>query len=437
MLNVFYLNSALWLGILLLYSFGWSDLCIPLGGGTIAFVLVMIAVSLALGVVLRKRFTFYILTEYKHKYHYTLGFIAFFVIDFLYARTIPLFAVLSGNSMYEKTFDGLPFLHWVVSGMAILYTFYLFYLFLCFKKWTLLLEGGACCLFFLLLFQRQNLAVIAAGMMWLAVAYLFTLKLPRKKRVWMIVGTCAVLLVAVLVGLYAFGLMGNARYGQWDATDSSMIMEVGKINDRFPSFIPKEYTWAYVYITSPLANLQHNVNIGTQEGATFSDFIVEFFPYYVTKWFGTSSIQLSVLSEALIVCTAFASVTRCMGIGGAYLLFFYEAGLVLAVIFVVRRYRHLFVPVIIGCGYFALLNFFDNSVVYPTSSLMIAVPLAVAALTPLVNLGYTKWKMHRAKAVACGTQELPPTSMEYVSDNEQTGQDAELPSETDASTEEK
>ena len=58
MLNVFYLYALIWIVILLLYSLGWSDMCINLSTEIIFFILTMIIVSIFIGYKKRKCFHF-------------------------------------------------------------------------------------------------------------------------------------------------------------------------------------------------------------------------------------------------------------------------------------------------------------------------------------------------------------------------------------------
>ncbi len=395
MLNIFYVNAAFWFAISILYSFCWSALCIPLSAPTIIFLIFMIGVSIGIGFLLRKHFRFYLLTEYKHSWYITLGLGCFFLIEFLYEWTVPLFAVLSGNSMYDKNLAGIPLLHMIASAALLIYCFYLFYLFLCFKKWTLLVEYGVCLSVFVLLFQRQNIVVIVAGTIWLAMAYLFSLKLPRKKRAWLITITIIVAVIACLIGLYIFGIMGNARYGIWGPFDSTMIKEVAKTDGYFPEWIPDEYVWAYSYLTSPLANLQHNLNAGIYDGATFGSFISCFLPSLLTQPFSPTKVPRLVLSEALVVSTAFAKICRCIGAFGMYLLFTVELAAVVGIIFLTKKHKHLYIPYVIGCGYFFLLSFFDNPIEYIISCLMLILPIGYVIFRRIALWGWNKWKAHK------------------------------------------
>ena len=155
-----------------------------------------------------------------------------------------------------------------------------------------------------------------------------------------------------------------------------MILELGKINDKWPAFLPHNFAWAYVYLVSPLSNLQCNYLAGVQAGASLLDAVWEFLPRYLTNFFPYSSgIHLELLEPSLFVCTAFAAIYRAMGMGGMYLLYFVEIALLVVVIEIVRRNKKLFVPFSVGLFYFFMMNFFDNPMVYEITSFMCLYPV--------------------------------------------------------------
>jgi hypothetical protein len=64
--------------------------------------------------------------------------------------------------------------------------------------------------------------------------------------------------------LYLFGVVGNKRIAfEGDGKyNSNIFLETGRATPNFrESIMPKEFFWAYIYISSPLANLQMNINL--------------------------------------------------------------------------------------------------------------------------------------------------------------------------------
>lgn len=369
MLNVFYLYGGMWLIILLLYSFGWSDLCIPLSEGTIFFVLFMVVFSILCGYGLRKCFKFRKLSSNPHKKStITLLLVIFYIVDIAYERNIPLLKVLSGQSMYEKNFHGIPILHFFVSCFIFIYCFYLAYLFVCFRKKSLVVEYFASLSLFILLFQRQNIMIVLLGTLWIVIAGLEFKKLSSLKKLLCIVLTIAI----ILLGLYIFGIMGNARYGLWDSNDASMIMAVGKINDSFPDFIPKSYAWAYIYAISPLSNLQYNISLGVNSNVTFIDIIWHYLPNFVSKNLSIqSAITSDLLEPALMVCTAFSDVFKTSGYAGMCIFYLIETAIVAFMVLLFCNKLQFRVCAYVSVAYFYLLSFFNNPVIYDITSLIV------------------------------------------------------------------
>ena len=55
MINVFYYNGIIWIGVLFLYFLGWSDLCTNLQVGLVTFIIVDIIVSFLIGFLFREK----------------------------------------------------------------------------------------------------------------------------------------------------------------------------------------------------------------------------------------------------------------------------------------------------------------------------------------------------------------------------------------------
>ncbi len=369
MLNVFYLYSVMWAIILLLYSLGWSDLCMPLSGDTIVFVLLMIGCSALFGFIFKKKFKFRKLNKNPHKKPIiTILLFIFYILDLLYEQYVPIFNVFRGNSMYEKAFYGIPMFHFLVSGFTFIYCFYLAYLFACFKKGSLIIEYLVSISLFVFLFQRQNIMIVVLGTVLILLSSIKIRNLSALKKLLCL----TVIVVFSFILLYIFGIMGNVRYGIWDSNDSSMIIAVGKINDQFPNFIPKPYAWAYIYAVSPLANLQHNINIGIDKSATVYDFIWQFLPNFFSKRLPYQSvIQSELIVPSLTVSTAYSDVFRSSGFFGMLSVYFAQTAIVAIVVQLYHRNGKYRVSAYLSVIYFYLLSFFSNPMIYDITSLIV------------------------------------------------------------------
>lgn len=366
MLNIFLINGLIWLLILVLYLLKWSDLCINLSPGLLFFISLIIVSSFIFAFIFRKYFCFRKLKRNPHKKPKgTIIILLLYAINFIYSGSLPLFAVLGGNSMASANFKPLP-LFFALNAINMFYCWYLFYIFLCFRKKRVIMELFLLLMMTLLLYQRQYLIFSLMGFLVLILSSL--IGKPLKIRYKFII-LFAVVVVA-LIGLYFFGIIGNSRYGLWDKNDSSMILELGKINSNFPSWIPKEYAWTYVYLTSPLANLQYNYELGISPNSTLFGYFLEFIPNFISKYFSYETLEYVLIEPSLNVCTAYTIISLQSGIIG--MVFFYIIQLSLCAIIVKKTYKsEMFVPICIALFYFLAMSFFDNPFRFETTAMMI------------------------------------------------------------------
>lgn len=255
MLNHYYLYALTWGAVLLCYHLGWSAFNQPLNPGLAVFFGFVIAVCLCIGFLKRKRFAFVRPKAYRRKGPgVTLALVGAYLLEFLYCREIPLFTYIIHKTDVYATggYTGFPVVHVFLVSFTAFYAVYLFYLFVCFPgRRGLLPELLALWGMMALLCSRGSLVMSAVLCANLGVAA------GRGKGVLRgLVRVLAGLLVLALVA-YAFGGLGNLREGGgWN--DTANIQRMGRYV-RYPAGLPKQYMWAYSYLTSPLANLNNNV----------------------------------------------------------------------------------------------------------------------------------------------------------------------------------
>jgi hypothetical protein len=70
-------------------------------------------------------------------------------------------------------------------------------------------------------------------------------------------------LPAAGIFIYFFGVLGTIRVSAEvkENYNPNLFLDIGRATDQYrDSAIPKEFFWAYIYLSSPLANLQLNIN---------------------------------------------------------------------------------------------------------------------------------------------------------------------------------
>jgi hypothetical protein len=198
-------------------------------------------------------------------------------------------------------------------------------------------------------------------------------KKEKKKNIAKIVA----LLLSVLVILFGFGAIGNFRYGsRWKWYDTTMIEKLGRMNDRYPSFIPKQYFWSYVYAVTPLANLNANVEYYKNSDRDLKEYLYEYVPEYIENKIGHERGTVILPVPSLTASTAYVGAFKYLGYLGMYLMFaMYMLITTLILNLCFKNNKEMLAVVCFSLTYFLLLSFFDNSFVYPTTSVIVVAAL--------------------------------------------------------------
>lgn len=254
MINPYSLYCAGFLAALLLYPLHWSSAYPALKLPLIAFITCTLMAHFVLSRYWTKvkPVTFYKTNPITNPIHVTIFIYCLWIVDFLYEGGVPLFNILLSRPFNYRLF-GMPGLHVLAVSLSSFYTLYLFHAFLSDRKKILLLLYLINLSAAVLIISRSMLFFILIGS---CLLYLFTRdKIPVKKL--------SLLVPVLVIVLYFFGVAGNKR-GAAEGNGSynpDEFLETGRATENFrESFVPKEFFWSYIYISSPLANLQMNIN---------------------------------------------------------------------------------------------------------------------------------------------------------------------------------
>lgn len=237
-----------------LYVFKFSNLYPNLGLGLIAFLGVSFLVAGFLSKKTRKS------KKIKYNPVYSdnklgisiLVLYIFYILDFMYAKQIPLFN--KSNNYLE--FKGIPTIHVLIYTFNIFIAIYAFHL--------ILSKKGIKNKVFFLTTLIPSILLVSRGMLMnilIGSFFLFILKIGDNIKFYKKNG-CKIIII-LLIGLFSFGVFGNIRNNSINGDNvfsNKYILMAGDASDNFrKSIIPKEFFWGYIYISSPLANLQLNV----------------------------------------------------------------------------------------------------------------------------------------------------------------------------------
>lgn len=252
--NPYSIFTVSWLLCLILYSFGWAEIFPPISPVLYYFLISCIITFYVTGIFFNK---ISLTKPGTVKVNYKILLIInaiLYSVNFLYSG-IPII-----KGIRQEEF-GIPTLIVLATTFNCFCSVYCFYLFLIYRKWKFILYSFFCLSFFIMVFSRGNImmSIVTMFFLWINIT---APKLSLKSIISIVSG--------VFLIVYLFGVAGNYRTindlnNQGITTDNSynsnVIMGLGGASASFKdSVVPGEFFWTYLYITSPLSNLQYNVN---------------------------------------------------------------------------------------------------------------------------------------------------------------------------------
>ncbi len=310
------------------------------------------------------------------------------IIEFIHAGGIPLFLILLSKPFNYRTF-GVPTLHVFIVTFSSFYTAYLFHAYLVSRKKIIL--------FFCILNLSVALLIMNRGMLLTNLSTLFFIYLLTKKSLENILTLkkISILMVTIVILFFLFGAMGTMRVSREIKRlyDRSLVYEVGNATPAFQkSIIPSEFFWVYVYITSPLANLQYNI-ANTQPELNKENFFLllnnEVLPDAVSKritaQFNLTEKQNYQIAENLNASTVFSGSFTYWGWAGVFLML----SLLLAIPFLFRFVGLLESQWLIT--FLAMVNtlylflIFDNMISFTGFSFQLVYPVLLSLLNKIAT----------------------------------------------------
>ena len=311
MLNFYYLYGIIWTFVIILYSFGWSDFNKSLDPALLVFFFVTVCFSFFMGYLRRKKFIYFPCKIDYHKRTVTKCLLIGFILDFIYSKQIPLISIILGKSTYMD-FKGIPILHVFLISAGAVYCFSLFYKFLNINnnsiKRKVFVDFFLIVLMYLLMFSRQMVAIIIIGCILLLYSdFKYKNKMSNLKNRYLFLFLFLFLFLVLFLFLFLFGVLGNLRSGySWN--DCSLIEKIGRFNSTYPVFLPKEFMWAYIYITNPLANLSHALITGA---SSTRNILYALIPEFIAKRIGGGNLDFWSTGERFNLVAEYFNATTC------------------------------------------------------------------------------------------------------------------------------
>lgn len=367
MLNCYNLYAIVWIAVMFFYDLGWSDYCQPLNIYLRVFIYFSIVISFFLGYIFRNSL------KYKRANKAlnignrgTVIICVLQAIEYWYCRTIPIFDVILHGGNYAK-FGGIPTFHVILYTYSTFYTQYLFYGFLNERKKSYLRN------YFLILFFVYGLQFMRGGLtICLAIsAVMFLSSVERKIKLKHIV-------ISIMIGLfvvYVFGGIGNIREGAtWN--DSSAFFRFGRINKRFPQWLPNQFAWVYCYIVGSLATLNYNI-LAHNSNPSVMLFLQSMVPDFIRRriWPQTDLASAKLIWKGFTTTTGYFRSYYYGGVLGMYIMYII---LIAITVYITRKgsvkekFRAL---TIANMGVIIALFFFTNAIENSAISFSIIYPI--------------------------------------------------------------
>lgn len=360
--------------VLVVYLFGWSTLYPPISPALLFFMLWGFVFSALLGIVLYalKRI------EYREiETNSSTGFVISLIwlsycLEFAYNRGVPLLLVM-GRSDYDYTQFGVPTFHVFLVTFSSFYSVFIFHQFVSQPSRRLILYFLLSIVPGVLIVNRGMVLIILTGCLFVYLAA--TTRLNGR-----VIG---LLLVIILMVFYFFGIIGNIRQTNGRTSSSEYILTVGKATDAFKnSPIPDPYFWSYLYISSPMANLQYTVS-NSRVDAAWSQFICfELLPDFVSKRIAKIlNIQRSAGEKIvpwLTVSTFYAHAFATVGWVGMIIMWLFFAGTTFGYMILLRKNSDYYVTALALMNTLVLFNTFDNMYAFAGMSLQLLYPLMLS-----------------------------------------------------------
>lgn len=356
------------------YSLRWSDLYPEMSGGLIAFILITCLIMGAFGILFNRKHYFAFrpsTTSTKRLQKWGKWYMVANVLELLYSRNL-------GGEDIESF--GIPIFHIFVLSFGAFLSLMIFYKMLSDRKsikpliWWFLLSFTSP----ILVFGRGIIFMTLAGCLFL---YLMSVQNIVKKIIPIV--------LIVVGGLFFFGVFGDIRIGAADSrfsnpTSKVTISKIGQATDEFEqSIVPHEFMWSYVYMVSPIGNLQHNINEAEDPEQNLSTLWELFSNEMITETIGKRISGSKKREEKLVipilnVSTVYARPFVIFGWWGLILIFIYTLLYIFTVLILVPRDSEYFLVSIAIMNIILVFNLFDNMFTYGGYANVIFIPIIMS-----------------------------------------------------------
>lgn len=274
-----------------------------------------------------------------------------YVLEFLYAKRLPLLEILLGTEGFVH-FGGIPTIHVLLVTYTVFFSTFIFHRLICNFSRKLLYN-------FLIIAFFPPLLMVNRGMLFTIFfaclfVYLFSLKAFKRK----ILIYC---IISISLALYLFSIIGSVRIN--DDENSTVFVAFTQPTDDFESLgISNMFLWPYMYIASPIGNLQNCIDIYQPTGSFSTFFWKCICPDFISKHFYKSELESPpLISPVFNVSTMYTDAYAQLGYLGMGILFVMQTFVLYTVLlaFSAKKNPYYTTTVSLSCSV-VILNAFAN-----------------------------------------------------------------------------
>lgn len=373
---------------LLVYLFGWSEIYPPLRPQLLFFLAATFIAHFFLARTWKKTALVSNIKKESPRLNpllVTLFIYLLWTADFIHEGGVPLLKILL-NISYDYRKFGVPVLHVFAVTFGSFYTIYLFYVFLKTRERKALVLYSINLFAAILIYSRSMFFFNLVSCLFL---YLLTLEKIPYLRI-------ALASPVVILLFYFFGVVGTKRvsFESRVSYNPNLFLDNGKASAQFrESPIPREFFWPYFYISSPLANLQVNINTYQIKPITTvrileyinNELLFESFSKRINNLFGIEREKENVIKDPFNVSTVYSRSYSYLGWIGIVITALVILVLPILYAKIIRHNPYQLIAVAILCTTYLFLSY-DNMIRLMALGFQLVYPV----LFPMVDKMFTK-----------------------------------------------
>jgi hypothetical protein len=329
--NPFYLYCAGFSISVIVYLLGWSKIFPGLSVSLMLFLLMTFIISIIAGIAFGKRRDLFITRSCSVSSINDIIFAVIIILGFINILYMGYLPIADRSHNYREF--GMPVVDPLFHSLSIFFSVLIFHSFLGSRKIRYLLYFIIILVFQIILYRRS-------AIIWITVSSTF-LYLLQKNRISVLIP--AVIIICIPLLSFFFGLYGNTRS---KLTKTFTLNELGA-SDLFKRMNISPYHYmTYLYVSSPLANLQENIN-KSDRNLTKTDFKDYFFyclePESLTKRL-EKPLHISppycyLISPELIAGTVYMVSFSTLGWKGMIIMFLFMFTVISVCLFIIKKWN--------------------------------------------------------------------------------------------------